>query len=79
MAKRNLVGAILGEVNSKADETPKRKQGRPKDQNIEKENRVPITISVPDDLLQEIKIAAVQNRTTQRAIIIEAIRDWLNK
>lgn len=64
-----------------ANEVPatveKPKRGRPKKGT--NENCTPITVNIPDDLLQELKIAAVQMRTTQKFIIIDALIDWLDK
>lgn len=73
--------AAAPEQATVANEVPatveKPKRGRPR--NGTNDNCTPITVNIPDDLLQELKIAAVQMRTTQKAIIVEALIDWLDK
>lgn len=68
------------EQTTVANEAPatveKPKRGRPR--NGTNENCTPITVNIPDDLLQELKLVAFQKRTTQKAIIIEALINWLD-
>jgi hypothetical protein len=56
-------------------ETGKRKPGRPKAGADEIE--VNVTFRLPDSLVQEVKMLAVVERTTQKEIVIAALREYL--
>lgn len=55
----------------------KRKSGRPKagDGGLE----VNVTFKLPDSLVQELRMLAVIERTTQKEIVIAALRDYISK
>lgn len=53
----------------------KRKPGRPKAGGDELE--VNVTFKLPDSLMQEVRMLAVIERTTQKEIVIEALKKYL--
>lgn len=53
----------------------KRKPGRPKASGDELE--VNVTFKLPDSLMQEVRMLAVIERTTQKEIVIEALKKYL--
>lgn len=57
------------------DVNNKRKPGRPKAGGDELE--VNVTFKLPDSLMQEVKMLAVIERTTQKEIVIEALKKYL--
>ena len=58
-----------------ADVNNKRKPGRPKAGGDELE--VNVTFKLPDSLMQELRMLAVIERTTQKEIVIEALKKYL--
>lgn len=63
-----MQGELAGEIG-------KRKPGRPKAGADEIE--VNVTFRLPDSLIQEVKMLAVVERTTQKEIVITALREYL--
>lgn len=63
-----MQGELTGEIG-------KRKPGRPKAGADEIE--VNVTFRLPDSLIQEVKMLAVVERTTQKEIVIAALREYL--
>lgn len=63
-----MQGELTGEIG-------KRKPGRPKAGADEIE--VNVTFRLPDSLIQEVKMLAVVERTTQKEIVIAALRGYL--
>lgn len=63
-----MQGELTGEIG-------KRKPGRPKAGADEIE--VNVTFRLPDSLVQEVKMLAVVERTTQKEIVIAALREYL--
>lgn len=59
----------MGDVNNK------RKPGRPKVGGDELE--VNVTFKLPDSLIQEVRLLAVIERTTQKEIVISALKEYL--
>lgn len=57
------------------DVNDKRKPGRPKAGGDELE--VNVTFKLPDSLMQEVRMLAVIERTTQKEIVIEALKKYL--
>lgn len=57
------------------DGNNKRKPGRPKAGGDELE--VNVTFKLPDSLMQEVRMLAVIERTTQKEIVIEALKKYL--
>lgn len=57
------------------DVNNKRKPGRPKAAGDELE--VNVTFKLPDSLMQEVRMLAVIERTTQKEIVIEALKKYL--
>lgn len=57
------------------DVNNKRKPGRPKAGDDELE--VNVTFKLPDSLMQEVRMLAVIERTTQKEIVIEALKKYL--
>jgi hypothetical protein len=57
------------------DVNNKRKPGRPKVGGDELE--VNVTFKLPDSLIQEVKLLAVIERTTQKEIVISALKEYL--
>lgn len=57
------------------DVNNKRKPGRPKAGSDELE--VNVTFKLPDSLMQEVRMLAVIERTTQKEIVIEALKKYL--
>lgn len=57
------------------DVNNKRKPGRPKIGGDELE--VNVTFKLPDSLMQEVRMLAVIERTTQKEIVIEALKKYL--
>lgn len=57
------------------DVNNKRKQGRPKVGGDELE--VNVTFKLPDSLIQEVRMLAVIERTTQKEIVISALKKYL--
>lgn len=57
------------------DVNNKRKPGRPKAGGDELE--VNVTFKLPDSLMQELRMLAVIERTTQKEIVIEALKKYL--
>lgn len=57
------------------DVNNKRKPGRPKAGGDELE--VNVTFKLPDSLMQEVRMLAVVERTTQKEIVIEALKKYL--
>lgn len=57
------------------DVNNKRKPGRPKAGGDELE--VNVTFKLPDSLMQEVRMLAVIERTTQKEIVIEALKKYL--
>lgn len=55
----------------------KRKPGRPNVNSGEPE--IYVTFKLPDSLVQEIKMKAVTGRTTQKEIVIAALRNYLSQ
>lgn len=55
----------------------KRKPGRPKAGNEELE--VNVTFRLPDSLVQELRMRAVIERTTQKEIVIAALKEYIPK
>lgn len=55
----------------------KRKPGRPKagDGSLE----VNVTFKLPDSIVQELKMLAVIERTTQKEIVIAALKEYIPK
>ncbi len=73
----NLHKAQTKAQTEQPEDSPKRKQGRPKsDKTVEGIN---VTFNLPDSLLQELKMRAVIDRTTQKEIVIAALRAYLDK
>lgn len=62
-------------LNSGSEVIDKRKPGRPKVGGEEFE--VNVTFRLPDSLIQEVKMLAVVERTTQKEIVITALRGYL--
>ncbi len=62
-------------MNSGAEVLDKRKPGRPKGGGEELE--VNVTFRLPDPLIQEVRMLAVVERTTQKEIVIAALREYL--
>lgn len=62
-------------LNPGTEVIDKRKPGRPKvgGENLE----VNVTFRLPDSLMQEVKMLAVVERTTQKEIVIAALREYL--
>ncbi len=58
-----------------ADVNNKRKPGRPKAGGDELE--VNVTFKLPDSLIQEVRMLAVIERTTQKEIVIAALKKHL--
>lgn len=65
---KSLQGELTGE-------TDKRKPGRPKTGGDEIE--VNVTFRLPDSLIQEVRMLAVVERTTQKEIVIAALKEYL--
>lgn len=63
-----MQGELTGEIG-------KRKPGRPKA--CADEIEVNVTFRLPDSLIQEVKMLAVVDRTTQKEIVIAALREYL--
>lgn len=61
--------------NSDTEVIDKRKPGRPKVGGEELE--VNVTFRLPDSLIQEVRMLAVVERTTQKEIVIAALREYL--
>lgn len=57
------------------DVNNKRKPGSPKAGGDELE--VNVTFKLPDSLMQEVRMLAVIERTTQKEIVIEALKKYL--
>lgn len=57
------------------DVNNKRKPGRPKAGGDELE--VNVTFKLPDSLIQEVRMLAVIERTTQKKIVISALKEYL--
>lgn len=57
------------------DVNNRRKPGRPKAGGDELE--VNVTFKLPDSLMQEVRMLAVIERTTQKEIVIEALKKYL--
>lgn len=57
------------------DVNNKRKPGRPKAGGDDLE--VNVTFKLPDSLMQEVRMLAVIERTTQKEIVIEALKKYL--
>lgn len=57
------------------DVNNKRKPGRPKAGGDELE--VNVTFKLPDSLIQEVRLLAVIERTTQKEIVISALKEYL--
>jgi hypothetical protein len=57
------------------DVNNKRKPGRPRAGGDELE--VNVTFKLPDSLMQEVRMLAVIERTTQKEIVIEALKKYL--
>ncbi|WP_288088871.1 hypothetical protein [Bacteroides acidifaciens] len=57
------------------DVNNKRKPGRPKAGGDELE--VNVTFKLPDSLMQEVRMLAVIERTTQKGIVIAALKKYL--
>lgn len=57
------------------DVNNKRKPGRPKAGGDELE--VNVTFKLPDSLMQEVRMLAVIERTTQKEIVIAALKQYL--
>lgn len=57
------------------DVNNKRKPGRPKVGGDELE--VNVTFKLPDSLIQEVRLLAVIERTTQKKIVISALKAYL--
>lgn len=57
------------------DVNNKRKPGRPKAGGDELE--VNVTFKLPDSLIQEVRMLAVIERTTQKEIVISALKEYL--
>ena len=57
------------------DVNNKRKPGRPKAGGDELE--INVTFKLPDSLMQEVRMLAVIERTTQKEIVIEALKKYL--
>ena len=53
----------------------RRKPGRPRTDSGE--NEVYATFRLPDSLVQKVRMLAVVKRTTQREIVIAALREYL--
>lgn len=62
-------------LNSGTVAIDKRKPGRPKVG--EEEFEVNVTFRLPDSLIQEVRMLAVVERTTQKEIVITALRGYL--
>lgn len=62
-------------LNPSMEVIDKRKPGRPKVGGEELE--VNVTFRLPDSLIQEMKMLAVVERTTQKEIVITALRGYL--
>lgn len=62
-------------INSGTEVIDKRKPGRPKvgGEGLE----VNVTFRLPDSLIQEVRMLAVVERTTQKEIVIAALREYL--
>lgn len=64
-----------GGLNSGTEVIDKRKPGRPKVRGEDLE--VNVTFRLPDSLIQEVRMLAVVERTTQKEIVIAALREYL--
>lgn len=62
------------EANEEETTTKEKKSGRPP-----KGETMPLTVRLSPELLHELKLRAVMERTTQTAIIDALIRAYLNK
>ena len=62
-------------LNSGMEVIDKRKPGRPKAGG--EEHEVNVTFRLPDSLMQEVRMLAVVERTTQKEIVIAALREYL--
>lgn len=62
-------------LNSGMEVFDKRKPGRPKIGGEDLE--VNVTFRLPDSLIQEVRMLAVVERTTQKEIVITALREYL--
>lgn len=62
-------------LNSGTAAIDKRKPGRPKVG--EDDLEVNVTFRLPDSLIQEVRMLAVVDRTTQKEIVIAALREYL--
>lgn len=62
-------------LNPGTEVIDKRKPGRPKVGGEDLELNV--TFRLPDSLMQEVRILAVVERTTQKEIVIAALREYL--
>lgn len=62
-------------LNSGTEVIDKRKPGRPKVGGEDLE--VNVTFRLPDSLIQEVRMLAVVERTTQKEIVIAALREYL--
>ncbi|WP_289772970.1 hypothetical protein [uncultured Duncaniella sp.] len=62
-------------LNPGSEVIDKRKPGRPKVGGEDVE--VNVTFRLPDSLIQEVRMLAVVERTTQKEIVIAALREYL--
>lgn len=71
------VDAPSGKNSPVPEATEKRKPGRP---NVDLgEPETCVTFKLPDSLVQEIKMMAVVGRTTQKEIVIAALKEYVAK
>lgn len=61
--------------NSDMEIVDRRRPGRPKAGGAE--NEVNVTFKLPDSLVQDVRMLAVVERTTQKEIVIAALRKYL--
>lgn len=73
-APKSLDKSLEG-LNSDTKVNDKRSPGRPKVGGDEVE--VNVTFRLPDSLIQEVRMLAVVERTTQKEIVIAALREYL--
>ncbi len=71
----NSAGKSQEGLNPGTEVIDKRKPGRPKAGGEELE--VNVTFRLPDSLMQEVRMLAVVERTTQKEIVIAALREYL--
>lgn len=64
-----------GDENSNKEIVDRRRPGRPKAGGGEFE--VNVTFKLPDSLVQDVRMLAVVERTTQKEIVIAALRKYL--